>query len=199
MHCSECSYFLNNSSVELHFRPILPYQYCHLFVLLIGCFHCRVSLTKSPTLAFNALCYFDFFQPKNISFLTQIVSMLISILTEENQFIPFNLLKVLVCILHVLYNHFCEDSASFLHSPLFSPYLLFIHEIILLCHLLHLRCTLLLPLPPRHPTWSDHSISTSSSNRVTPPPLLPTRHSLLQQSQPLNRHLPLNLHHCLHQ
>ncbi|KAK8822814.1 hypothetical protein WA556_001705 [Blastocystis sp. ATCC 50177/Nand II] len=98
-----------------------------------------IAVTRSPILAFNALCYFDFFQSKNISFLTQIVTLLISILAEENQFIPSSLLNVLVCILHAISNCFCEDSLTFLHSPLFSPYLLFVREIILLCHLLQLR------------------------------------------------------------
>ena len=152
----------------------------------------RIAVTRSPILAFNALCYFDFFQSKNISFLTQIVTLLISILAEENQFIP--------SILHAISNCFCEDSLTFLHSPLFSPYLLFVREIILLCHLLQLRCTPLHPLPPRHQGRRLHPFSAPSPHRLSPSPLLPTpRLSLLRQPRRLGRLLPLRRRHRLRQ
>ena len=160
----------------------------------------RIAVTRSPILAFNALCYFDFFQSKNISFLTQIVTLLISILAEENQFIPSSLLNVLVCILHAISNRFCEDSLTFLQSPLFSPYLLFIREIILLCHLLQSRCTPLHPLPPRHQGRCLHPLSAPSPHRLSPSPLLPTpRLSLLRQPRRLGRLLPLRRRHRLRQ
>lgn len=160
----------------------------------------RIAVTRSPILAFNALCYFDFFQSKNISFLTQIVTLLISILAEENQFIPSSLLSVLVCILHAIRNRFCEDSLTFLHSPLFTPYLLFVREVILLCHLLQSRCTPPCPLPPRHQGRRLHSPSTPSPHRLSPPPLLSTpRLPLLRQPRRLGRLLPLRRHHRLRQ
>ena len=99
-------------------------------------------LTRSPIFAYNCMIVCDYNDLSTLQKLQQFVALMNDVFQEEDVDIPFNLLRVLLVILHSIYSTFTEYNVSLSDLPAESLHdsILFIKEVLNCCLTLYQVC-----------------------------------------------------------
>lgn len=96
-----------------------------------------MTIIQTPSLAFDALCYFDFRNFDNISYLTEITLICAQCLSNEHHFIPSHLLLVVVSTVNAIMKRLPTAVVTLAEEELYSVY---VQSLLRLIHVIHQRC-----------------------------------------------------------
>lgn len=96
-----------------------------------------MTIIQTPSLAFDALCYFDFRKSANISYLTEITLLCTQCLSNEHHFVPSHLLLVAVSTLNAIIKRLPTVVMTLTEEELYSAY---VQSLLRLVHVIHQRC-----------------------------------------------------------
>ena len=96
-----------------------------------------MAIIQTPSLAADALCYFDFRNSANLSCLTEITLLCSQCLSNEHHFVPSHLLLVAVSTLNAIIKRLPTAIITLTEEEQYSG---FVQSLLRLIHVIHQRC-----------------------------------------------------------